>query len=85
MKSASNYLAEHGKNLLIDYYVTHVGDDLELIMTHNQVSIVAKSTNWHGTLFMEATEVARQLKYMGQAKILLEDSSPKHKRLGSSE
>jgi len=74
MKSASNYLAEHGKNLLIDYYVTHVGDDLELIMTHNQGVDSSEIHKLAWDAFMEATEVARQLKLYGAGQDLLEDS-----------
>ena len=61
-------------DLLEDFYVTYVGDDLELIMTH-----------WRGTddqaihqlawdAFAAATEVAKELKLYGAGQDLLTDA-----------
>lgn len=36
METAKQYLAGKGRQLIIDYLVTHVGDDLVLILTHDK-------------------------------------------------
>ncbi len=62
------------RGLLIDYHVTHCGDDLELIMTHDRG---VESPDVHGTAweaFEKATEVARQLKLYGAGQDLLSDA-----------
>src|SRR3989337_2540879 len=60
--------------LLIDYHVTRVGDDLELIMTHtkgeNNVDIHKMS--WE--TFEACTEVAKKLKLYGAGQDLLADA-----------
>jgi len=74
METAKRYLSEHGNELLIDYYVTHVGDDMELIMTH-RLGVDCKEIHelaWGA--FMAATEVARSLKLYGAGQDLLADS-----------
>ncbi len=62
MEVASKVLEEaKAKGLLIDYYVTHVGDDLQLIMTHTKG---VDSPDIHGLAwqaFQEAAKVAKEL------------------------
>ena len=60
--------------LLIDFYVTHCGDDLELIMTHkNGVdSKEVHSLAWN--TFCEATEKANELGLYGAGQDLLSDA-----------
>jgi len=62
MAAATKVLAEaKSKGLIIDFYVTHAGDDLELIMTHNKG---VDSPDIHGLAweaFKEAAKVAKDL------------------------
>ncbi|MBI2954082.1 MAG: fructose 1,6-bisphosphatase [Chloroflexi bacterium] len=67
---------ERAKNsgLLIDYHVTRVGDDVQLIMTHTlgeENSQVHKVT-WD--VFEDCTRVAKSLKLYGAGQDLLSDS-----------
>jgi len=60
--------------LLIDYYVTNCGDDLELIMTHKEGedSEAVHSLAWD--VFVKATERAKSLKLYGAGQDLLADA-----------
>ncbi|MEM1736055.1 MAG: fructose 1,6-bisphosphatase, partial [Ignisphaera sp.] len=62
MAAAAKVLAEaKSKGILIDYYITHVGDDLELIMTHRKGVDASEvhETAWNA--FKEAAKVAKEL------------------------
>ncbi len=75
MAAASRILAEaKSKGVIIDYYVTHVGDDLELIMTHRKG---IDSPEIHGLAweaFKKATEVAKELGLYAAGQDLLSDA-----------
>lgn len=62
------------KGLLIDYHVTRVGDDLELIMTHKKGVDSAEIHQLAWNCFEEATRVARSLKLYGAGQDLLADA-----------
>lgn len=61
-------------DLLIDYHVTRVGDDINLIMTHQQGvdSPAIHKLAWD--TFKQVTEVARELKLYGAGQDLLVDA-----------
>ncbi len=62
------------ENLIMDFYVTHCGDDLELIMTHKN-GVDAKEVHqlaWE--TFCEGTEKARDLGLYGAGQDLLCDA-----------
>lgn len=62
------------QDLILDYYVTKVGDDLELIMTHTHG---VNSKEVHGLAwdsFVSATAAAKELKLYGAGQDLLADS-----------
>ncbi len=75
MLAASRVLAE-GKNsgIIIDYYVTHVGDDLQLIMTHRRGPNDSKVHELAWNAFREATKVAKELGLYAAGQDLLSDS-----------
>lgn len=59
---------------LLDYHITHVGDDLNLIMTHQRG---VDSPDVHGlawNVFSQCTEVAKALKLYGAGQDLLSDA-----------
>ena len=59
LKEAQKTLEEQGKGLLVDFFVTHVGDDINLVLTH-QEGIDAESIHslaWN--TFLKCTEVAK--------------------------
>jgi fructose 1,6-bisphosphate aldolase/phosphatase len=62
------------KGMLVDFCVTHCGDDLELIMTHRQ-GVEAKAIHqlaWD--TFWSGTKVAKELKLYGAGQDLLSDA-----------
>ena len=73
--AATRVLAEaKSKGILIDFYVTNVGDDLELIMTHRKG---VDSAEIHGTAwnaFQEAAKVAKELGLYAAGQDLLSEA-----------
>lgn len=67
---------EHAKEqgLLIDYYVTACGDDLQLIMTHQQGEDSEQIHKLAWDTFVECTDVAKRLKLHGAGQDLLSDA-----------
>ncbi len=63
-----------GDGLLIDYHVTKCGDDLQLIMTHQQGEENEKIHKLAWDTFIEGTEVAKKLKLYGAGQDLLSDA-----------
>jgi fructose 1,6-bisphosphate aldolase/phosphatase len=72
---ADECLAKAKKDgLLIDYHVTKCGDDLELIMTHQQGVENEKIHKLAWDTFITGTEVAKKLKLYGAGQDLLSDA-----------
>ena len=76
LKDEARLVLEQAKNdgVIIDYHVTSVGDDLQLLMTHRrgENSEVIHKLAWDA--FIKATEVAKKLKLYGAGQDLLKDS-----------
>jgi fructose 1,6-bisphosphate aldolase/phosphatase len=62
------------KKLLIDGYVTHCGDDLELIMTHRKGVDNAEIHKFAWDTFVACTGIAKRLKLYGAGQDLLSDA-----------
>jgi len=62
------------EGLLIDYHVTKCGDDLQLIMTHQQGNSNENIHKLAWDTFIDCTEVAKQLKLYGAGQDLLSDA-----------
>ncbi len=60
--------------LLIDYHVTRCGDDLQLIMTHEQGEGSEKIHKLAWDTFVDGTAVAKKLKLYGAGQDLLSDA-----------
>jgi len=60
--------------LLVDYHVTKCGDDLQLIMTHQQGVDSEKIHKLAWDTFVDCTEVAKKLKLHGAGQDLLADA-----------
>jgi fructose 1,6-bisphosphate aldolase/phosphatase len=73
MDEARNHLEQHG-DVLEDFRVTHVGDDIQLIMTHREGedSEAVHQLAWEA--FQKATEKAEELKLYGAGQDLLSDA-----------
>ncbi len=66
--------AAQKSGLVIDYYVTHCGDDLQLITTHNQGVDSEKIHRLSWDTFTKATEISKKLKLYGAGQDLLSDA-----------
>jgi fructose 1,6-bisphosphate aldolase/phosphatase len=62
------------QDLLVDFCVSRVGDDLELIMTHRRGTNNVEIHQLAWQTFVECTEVARSLKLYGAGQDLLADA-----------
>ena len=62
------------EGLLVDYHVTKCGDDLQLIMTHQQGEASEKIHKLAWDTFVAGTEVAKKLKLHGAGQDLLADA-----------
>jgi len=60
--------------LLVDFHVTNVGDDMDLIMTHRRGDNDRKIHKLAWDIFMDGTQLARQLKLYGAGQDMLADS-----------
>jgi len=75
LAKAGECLAKSKKEgLLIDYHVTKCGDDLQLIMTHQQGEDSEKIHKLAWDTFVDCTQVARELKLHGAGQDLLSDA-----------
>lgn len=72
---AQEKLTTAKKNKIIeDFYVTHCGDDLELIMTHFHGESYVKVHELAWETFREATKVAKELKLYAAGQDMLSDA-----------
>ncbi len=62
------------QGLIKDYYVTSVGDDLQLIITHSRGELDSEIHRLAWETFRDATVLARELKLYGAGQDLLVDS-----------
>ncbi len=75
LKKCDDVLADAKDNeLLVDYYVTKCGDDVDLIMTHKNGEENEEIHELAWNAFQEATKVARDLKLYGAGQDLLSDT-----------
>jgi len=62
------------EGLLVDYHVTKCGDDLQLIMTHQQGEGSERIHKLVWNTFVDCTQVAKSLKLHGAGQDLLSDA-----------
>lgn len=62
------------KNVIADFYVTHCGDDLELIMSHFNGENSEKVHKLAWDIFTEATKIAKELKLYAAGQDMLSDA-----------
>ncbi|GAQ25079.1 MULTISPECIES: fructose-1,6-bisphosphate aldolase/phosphatase [Tepidanaerobacter] len=74
LEKAEEMLKEKGKDLLVDCFVTNVGDDINLIMTHKEGINSEKIHTLAWDTFLSCTEVAKSLKMYGAGQDLLSDA-----------
>ncbi|MDN5347601.1 MAG: fructose 1,6-bisphosphate aldolase/phosphatase [Clostridia bacterium] len=72
LETAQRCLQE--SSLLVDFHVTHVGDDINLIMTHRRGVDSPEIHHLAWNTFLACTEVAKELKLYGAGQDLLSDA-----------
>jgi fructose 1,6-bisphosphate aldolase/phosphatase len=73
-KARESLAAAKKDGLLIDFHVTNCGDDLELIMTHQQGEESERIHKLAWDTFLKGTKVAQKLKLHGAGQDLLSDA-----------
>jgi len=63
-----------GKGTIVDFHVTHCGDDLDLIMTHRLGENAGDIHKLAWDVFVDCTNLAKELKLYGAGQDLLSDA-----------
>lgn len=74
MRTVENFVSENGKDILIDSYVTHTGDDIAIFMTHRLGDGSSRIHKLAWDSFVAATEVAKRTGMYGAGQDLLKDA-----------
>jgi fructose 1,6-bisphosphate aldolase/phosphatase len=74
LEQAARMLKNAEGDLLIDSFVTHAGDDLELIMTHRNGIDDPEIHGLAWSVFLECTEIAKKLHLFGAGHDILSDA-----------
>ncbi|HHY43050.1 MAG TPA: fructose 1,6-bisphosphatase [Thermoanaerobacterales bacterium] len=74
LQKARETLEQNGKDILIDFFVTHVGDDINIVLTHRQGVDAEPIHTLVWNTFLNCTEVAQKLKLYGAGQDLLSDA-----------
>lgn len=74
LEEAKKNLEEQKAGLLMDFFVTHVGDDINLVLTHREGVDNEKIHALAWDTFLKCTEVAKELKMYGAGQDLLADA-----------
>lgn len=74
LEKAARMLKEAEGKLLIDSFVTHVGDDLQLLMTHQRGEDDSQIHELAWNIFVACAEMAKEMKLYGAGQDLLIDA-----------
>jgi fructose 1,6-bisphosphate aldolase/phosphatase len=74
LEKAAKMLKDEEGKLLTDSFVTHCGDDLELIMTHTHGVDNEKIHRLAWDVFLECTKIAKSMKLYGAGQDMLADA-----------
>jgi len=74
LQKAKETLEKEGAGLLIDFYVTNVGDDINLVLSHREGVDSESIHTLAWKTFQNCTEVAKNLKLYGAGQDLLSDA-----------
>ncbi|MGE5543827.1 MAG: fructose-1,6-bisphosphate aldolase/phosphatase [Bacillota bacterium] len=74
LEEAKKNLEQEGKDILTDFFVTNVGDDINLVLTHREGINSREIHTLAWTTFLKCTEVAKKLKMYGAGQDLLSDA-----------
>jgi len=69
-----NFVKENGKAIIIDFYISHTGDDIAILCTHERGVSDEKIHKMAWDAFLAGTEVAKKQGLYGAGQDLLKDS-----------
>lgn len=70
----NKFVKEAGKNLIIDFYTSHTGDDIAILCTHERGVLDEKIHRMAWDAFIAGTEVAKKQGLYGAGQDLLKDA-----------
>jgi len=71
LEKVKDFVEKKGKNLIIDYYIGHTGDDIAILMTHKRGVSDEKIHKLCWDAFLEGTKVAKEQGLYGAGQDLL--------------
>ena len=74
LDAVRSFIAEHGKNLLLDSYISHTGDDIAILMTHTRGVRDAAIHKLAWDAFVAGTRTAKDQGLYGAGQDLLKDA-----------
>jgi len=74
LDTVREFVGKHGRGLIIEYHVSHTGDDIAILMTHRRGEGDAEIHKLTWDAFLAGTKVARQQGLYGAGQDLLKDS-----------
>ena len=74
IETVENYIKEKGKNLLLDYYIGHTGDDIAILSTHQEGVLAEPIHKLCWNAFLEGTKIAKKQGLYGAGQDLLKES-----------
>src|SRR5512139_318919 len=69
-----NYVAQKGKGMIIDFFISHTGDDIAILFSHSLVKGSEKIHQLAWDAFVAGTKVAKEQGLYGAGQDLLKDS-----------
>jgi len=74
LQTVENYIKTKGKNLIIDSYVGHTGDDIAILSTHKKGILNKEIHKLCWNAFLEGTKIAKKQGLYGAGQDLLKES-----------
>ena len=74
LQTVENYIKTKGKNLIIDFYLGHTGDDIAILSTHKKGVLNEKIHKLCWEAFLAGTKVAKAQGLYGAGQDLLKES-----------
>ncbi len=74
LSAVKNHVKAHGRDLLIDFYVSYTGDDIAILMTHTHGKSSREIHRLAWDAFLEGTKVAKEQGLYGAGQDLLKSS-----------
>jgi len=74
LNKVKNFVQENGKNLIIDFYTSHTGDDIAILCTHERGVLDEKIHKLAWDAFVDGTALAKKQGLYGAGQDLLKDA-----------